>query len=177
MTLREQVDDHLDGHAERSLDKAGWDIQSAVDDMVSNIETDPRLREETMRVLLQIACYERVRSIVHRHNKALWNNAERGDALKRDGQRLRTAARYSSKLRLMNYMLMGGIALGDATKAVLERNYDFQRRQATRMARTSKWFKLIMDRMSAHAEDATVRSVLEEEDLIRLRDMASREER
>lgn len=156
----EQWEAALTDKAEKCLRQHPDNVRRAGKLMAAEVRADPRLQQAALGMLLEQACQEWVRRQVQARNQRIWH-ADR-DITQRSS-RLRAAGLARMTLRMMDYALMNGQPLGDATKADLMRNATFQDRQARRMAQTALWLGMIAENLPD--DTVKVRDVLTEQQL------------
>lgn len=161
----------IDGAADDCLEQHARSVKLAKEAMVNRVRADPRLREAMLEVLVTEACADRIRKRLQIMNASLWHQSEPFD-LTMQGKRLQTAAATSRFYRMMDYSLIGGLALGDATRVQVIANSKFHERQATRMFQTSVWLDSIASGMDAMKTKQKVSEVFSEERLRQLQQQA-----
>lgn len=167
---RREWDELLAKTADAALENHPDSIQRAGEEMAGMVRRDPRLRDAVLELIVDSYCHERCRKVQQAKNSALWREDARPTAGDDPTGRLISALRTERKL--MEYALMGGKKLGDATREDVLRNARFQNRQSLRMAQTGLWLALIADQMADSRPRATVSESFSESELLHLKKLA-----
>ena len=155
----------LAGKADQCMDQFPDSNRLAAETMAAEVRKDPRLQEAVLELIVESYCHEFVLQQRRQKNSAAWYDYDptQVDETQR-GARLRSAIRVGRKIKLMEYTLLYGTPLKEATRKDLLANIRFQERQATRMQQTALWLRLILDDMP-HDDSARVGNCYTEEQL------------
>ena len=185
----------IDKAADLAIDRYPNQTHDAAFEMANIIRRSPVLKEAMLERLLGQGCLTIIQRQLRQRNRDRWQEglqasayadyeaSKGGDVHPEEappsptapdpssrGDRLWRSALHGLRTDLMHYKLRSGLPLGLANKIALEDNAMMQERQASRMAQTVTWLRLIKDRLPN--ERTIVRDALTEADLVALQQQA-----
>ena len=145
--------------ARECLEKAGGDVRAAVPLMLERVRKNRALRDALTEPLLSDACYGAIRNECRIQRRDVWTppNYSKG------GNGARVIALATS---LLDFPLLGGMRLADATREQVQKSAEFYASQSADMGHKARWLQLIAQSVP---DEKRVADVLDEARLAELR--------